>query len=106
MEQYAVIQTGGKQYRVREKDVLSVELLDAEPGKTLELAPVLAISDGGKLRVGTPSIAGASVTVTVVRNERGEKLEVFKKRRRKGYSRRMGHRQELTVLRVEKIVAG
>jgi large subunit ribosomal protein L21 len=56
--------------------------------------------------VGTPSIAGASVTVTVVRNERGEKLEVFKKRRRKGYSRRMGHRQELTVLRVEKIVAG
>jgi large subunit ribosomal protein L21 len=106
MEAYAVVETGGKQYRVKEKDVLTVERLDVEAGNTVELTPVLAVSDGQKLAVGTPVIAGAKVVSTVLDHPLGEKLVSFKKRRRKGYARKMGHRQQATRLRVEKIVAG
>ena len=103
MEAYAVVETGGKQYRVKPKDVLKVERLDAEVGQTVELAPVLAVFDGKKLEVGAPEVKKAKVTSTVVEHTRGEKVVSFKKKRRKGYARKQGHRQELTVLRVESI---
>ena len=103
MEAYAVVETGGKQYRVKPKDVLKVERLDAEVGQSVELVPVLAVSDGKKLEVGTPAIKEAKVTSTVVEHIRGEKLIAFKQRRRKGSSSKQGHRQELTVLRVDSI---
>jgi large subunit ribosomal protein L21 len=100
---YAVVETGGKQYIVRKDDILRVERLDVETGKKVDLEPVLAVSDGKQLEVGTPDIKGAKVKSTVVDHIRGEKVVSFKKKRRKGYSRKMGHRQELTVLKVESI---
>jgi large subunit ribosomal protein L21 len=106
MEAYAVIETGGKQYRVRENDALRVERLEAEVGSQVAIDAVLAVSDGKQLRVGTPRVEGASVSSTVLDHVRGEKVVSFKKKRRKGYSRKVGHRQELTVLRVDKIASG
>jgi len=103
MEAYAVIETGGKQYLVQENDKLNVELLDLEAGSQFKLAPVLALSDGKTLQVGTPAVKGAEVTTTVVEHIRGPKLISFKKKRRKGYTRRLGHRQELTVIKIDKI---
>jgi large subunit ribosomal protein L21 len=103
MEPYAVLETGGKQYRVKADDTLQVERLRSQEGETIQLTPVLAISDGKQLKVGTPEVDGAVVTAAVVAHIRGEKVVSFKKKRRKGYSRKIGHRQELTVLRVEKI---
>ena len=105
MEAYAVIETGGKQYRVEKDSVLSVELLGAEAGKTVEFDQVLALSDGTDLAIGTPVVPGAKVTATVVENFRGEKLVSFKKKRRKGYRRKIGHRQELTRLKIDSISA-
>jgi len=106
MEAYAVIETGGKQYRVKEDDQLRVEKIDAEAGATLDLDTVLAVSDGQTLSVGTPTVEGAAVTSTIVEHIRGNKVVSFKKKRRKGYSRKVGHRQALTVLKVDKIVTG
>jgi large subunit ribosomal protein L21 len=103
MEAYAVVETGGKQYLLKVNDNVRVELLDAEKGATVELTSVLASSDGSKLTIGTPEVSGAKVTATVVDHIRGPKVISFKKKRRKGYSRRMGHRQELTVLKVESV---
>lgn len=103
MEPYAVVQTGGKQYRVQAKDVLRVERLPGEVGATVELAPVLAVSDGNALRIGKPELPDAKVVSTVVEHGRGDKVVSFKKKRRKGYSRKQGHRQEHTVLRIESI---
>jgi len=103
MEVYAVVETGGKQYLVKPNDMFRVERLDAEPGQQVELQPVLAVSDGEKLQVGAPEVEGAKVTSTVVEHVRGAKVVSFKKKRRKGYSRKQGHRQELTVLKVESI---
>ena len=103
MEAYAVVETGGKQYRVKSDDTLRVERIDAEVGSKVELAPVLAISDGKKLQIGTPEVEKAKVTSSVVEHIRGEKVVSFKKKRRKGYSRKLGHRQELTVLKIEKL---
>ena len=100
MEAYAVIETGGKQYRVQTNDRLKVERLKGDAGETIELTSVLAFSDGKKLQVGTPEIEGIAVTATVEDQIRGKKVVSFKKKRRKGYSRKVGHRQELTVLRV------
>lgn len=100
MEAYAVIESGGKQYRVTEGHVLDVELLDAEVGKKVDLEQVLAISDGKTLTLGTPVVSGAKVTAEVVEHLRGPKLVAFKKKRRKGYKRKVGHRQELTRVRV------
>ncbi len=90
MEAYAVMETGGKQYLVRENDKLAVELLDAEPGTQVKIESVLALSDGKALQVGTPSVAGAAITTTVVEH-------------RKGYTRKVGHRQDLTVIKIDKI---
>jgi large subunit ribosomal protein L21 len=106
MEPYAVIESGGKQYRVREGDRLDVELLEAEPGSVVTLNRVLAVSDGKALSVGAPVVDGAEVTAEVVDHHRGPKVVSFKKKRRKGYHRKVGHRQGLTRLRVQRIKAG
>ena len=103
MEAYAVVETGGKQYRVVPGMKLEVELLDAEAGKDIALPVVLALSDGQTLQVGAPNVAGAQVVCTVVEHKRGVKVVNFKKKRRKGYERKVGHRQELTVLTVKSI---
>lgn len=106
MEVYAVIETGGKQYRVQKGDVLNVELLDAEPGATVALDQVLAVSDGTALSVGAPMLVGAAVKAEVVETLRGPKLVAFKKKRRKGYKRKVGHRQELMKVKITDISAG
>lgn len=97
---YAVIQTGGKQYRVANGDVITVEKLEGEAGSTLAISPVLMLNDGKATQVGTPVVEGAAVTAEVVEQTRGKKIVVFKKKRRKGYRKTQGHRQDLTVLRV------
>ncbi len=103
MEAYAVVATGGKQYRVTTGDTLEIERLDVEAGQSVEAGDVLAVSDGKELKIGMPVVAGAKVMFSVVEHKRGVKLINFKKRRRKGYERRIGHRQELTVVKVESI---
>lgn len=100
---YAVIRTGGKQYRVATNQVIEVEKLDAEAGSTVELSEVLMVGEGDNATVGSPLVEGASVTATVLEQGKGPKLIVFKKRRRKNYRRKTGHRQKLTVLRVTDI---
>jgi large subunit ribosomal protein L21 len=102
---YAVIRTGGKQYRVVKNDIISVEKLAGEPGATIELGEVLAIGDGAALTTGTP-ISGASVSATVIEHGRGDKVIIFKKKRRHNYRRKNGHRQAFTKLRIEAISAG
>jgi large subunit ribosomal protein L21 len=104
MEAYAVVETGGKQYLVKANDRLVVEKLDAQPGAKVELSPVLARSDGSTLEIGAPEIEGVKVACAVVEQAKGPKVRSFKKRRRKTYSRRKGHRQQLTVLKVESIL--
>ncbi|HEY5652777.1 MAG TPA: 50S ribosomal protein L21 [Pontiella sp.] len=104
MEAYAVIETGGKQYRVQQGDVLDIELLTADAGASVEF-DALAVSNGGDLTIGTPVVDGAKVKVSVVENLRGKKIYSFKKKRRKGYRRKIGHRQELTKIKVEEISA-
>jgi large subunit ribosomal protein L21 len=103
MEPYAVVETSGKQYLVKAKDRLVVDRQAVEKGQSLDMNEVLAVSDGAKLTVGAPLVAGAKVVATVVDHMRGPKVRSFKKRRRKGYARRVGHRQELTVLRIESL---
>jgi large subunit ribosomal protein L21 len=102
MEAYAVVETGGKQYRVKAGDTLSVELLEGEVGGKVDLT-VLAVSDGKTLTVGKPVVKGAKVSASIVEFTKAPKVVAFKKKRRKGYKRKVGHRQPLTVLRVEKI---
>ncbi len=105
MEAYAVIETGGKQYRVEKDTVLSVELLGVEEGQTVEFDQVLATSDGSELTIGTPVVESAKVIATVVENFRDKKIYAFKKKRRKGYRNKKGHRQSLTKLKIESISA-
>jgi len=100
---YAVIATGGKQYLVKQGDKLEVELLGVEPGESVEITSVLAHSDGKSLKVGTPELKGAKVVCKVVENIKADKVVSFKKKRRKGYKKKIGHRQKLTVLTVEKL---
>ncbi len=97
---YAVIRTGGKQYKVAKNDVVVVEKLAAEKGKTVELGDVLMVVDGATAKVGSPTLAGAKVTATVLEQAKGEKVIVFKKRRRKNSRRKNGHRQFETTLRI------
>ena len=96
---FAVIKTGGKQYRVVSGDVIKVEKLEAEAGATIALDQVLMVGD----KIGAPTVAGASVTATVVEQTRADKVIIFKKKRRQNYRRKKGHRQELTVLRITNI---
>jgi large subunit ribosomal protein L21 len=102
---YAVLKTGGKQYKVAENDVIIVEKLVAEAGSNIDLDEVLMIGDGEASTVGTPTIVGAKVTAEVLEQKRGKKVIVFKKKRRQNYRRTRGHRQELTVLRITDILS-
>ena len=103
---YAVIRTGGKQYKVAENDVITVERLAADPGARVTIDQVLMVGGGDSLSVGKPFVDGASVEAEVVDQGRGPKIIVFKKRRRKNYRRRNGHRQDFTRLRITGIRAG
>jgi large subunit ribosomal protein L21 len=102
---YAVVKTGGKQYRVAKDDVLTVEKLDGDAGAKLELAEVLAMDDGSGLTVGTPTVDGARVAATVLEQKKADKVVIFKKKRRKNYRRTKGHRQQVTVIRITDILA-
>jgi len=102
---FAVIRTGGKQYRVQPDQVLKVEKLEAEAGGTITFTDVLAVGDEGSLTIGAPLVAGATVTATVVAQDRLDKVIIFKKRRRQNSRRKNGHRQHVTVLRVSAINA-
>ncbi len=101
---FAVIKTGGKQYKVAKDDVIFVEKLDGDAGALVRFDDVLMVGDGAGQTVGKPLVEGAAVTATVLEQTRGEKILVFKKRRRKRYKRMQGHRQHLTVLRVTDIL--
>ena len=102
---YAVIETGGKQYRVAPGDTLEIERLKAEAGKSVIFDRVLLVANEGKISVGAPTIAKASIVADVVEHFRGEKKVAFKMKRRKGYHRTVGHRQELTRVKIAEIKA-
>lgn len=103
---YAVIKTGGKQYRVQPGDLLIVEKLDGEPGANVAFGEVLMLGDGDAVTVGAPLVDGASVAATLIETRKGEKVKIFKKIRRQGYRRTRGHRQAESVLRVTGITGG
>jgi large subunit ribosomal protein L21 len=100
---YAVLETGSKQYRVAAGDTLEIERLEAEAGKPFTFDRVLLVNNEGRLSVGTPTVNGASVIADVVSHKRGEKKLAFKMKRRKGYHKSIGHRQELTVVKIKEI---
>ncbi|MEX0298441.1 MAG: 50S ribosomal protein L21 [Kordiimonas sp.] len=100
---FAVVKTGGKQYRVAEGDVIKVEKLDGEVGKSVVLDQVLMVGDDKGVKVGEPLVEGTSVTADVLEQKKDKKIVVFKKKRRHNYRRKKGHRQEITVLRVTAI---
>ena len=97
---YAVLETGSKQYRVTAGDKIEIERLETEAGKPFTFDRVLFVSNEGKLSVGAPHVSGATVTADVVEHIRGEKKLTFKMKRRKGYHKTIGHRQELTVVKI------
>ncbi len=103
---YAIIQTGGKQYRVEPGDQLKVEKLVGEPGTQVNLDQVLALTTGDELNLGTPLIEGARVNATIVRTARDRKIVVFKKKRRQGYHKKQGHRQWYTLLKINSFMTG
>ena len=100
---YAVIKTGGKQFKVTEGDTLKVEKLSTEVGKALNLNSVLTLVDGDNVTIGTPIIKDASVDATVVSHGKGDKVKIFKMNRRKGYRKSQGHRQTYTEIKIDKI---
>jgi large subunit ribosomal protein L21 len=103
---FAVIRTGGKQYKVAEGDIIDVELFGAETGKTAKFEEVLLVGNGDQVTVGTPTVSGASVSAEVVEElVKGDKVVAFKFRRRKGYHRTVGHRQKRTRVKIGKISA-
>jgi large subunit ribosomal protein L21 len=97
---YAVIKTGGKQYRVAQNDLLTIERLEGEPGASIEFADVLMVGEGDKVKVGAPFVDGAKVTAELVDQARGPKVIAFKKRRRQNSRRKRGHRQHLSLVRI------
>ncbi|EEP28366.1 MULTISPECIES: 50S ribosomal protein L21 [Shuttleworthella] len=99
---YAIIATGGKQYKVSEGDVISIEKLGAEEGEKVTFDQVLAVSNDG-LKVGSPTVDGASVEASVVRNGRARKVIVYKFKRKTGYHKKNGHRQSFTQVKIDKI---
>ena len=101
---YAVIKTGGKQYRVAKDDIIKIEKLEGAAGATLEFSEVLMVGEGSSVKVGAPTVAGAKVTAELVEQTRGPKVIAFKKRRRKNSRRKRGHRQDLTKVRITGIV--
>jgi large subunit ribosomal protein L21 len=102
---YAVIKTGGKQYRVAAGEKLKVEQIPADVGSEITLDQVLMVGEGESVKIGTPLVSGASVKATVVSHGRHDKIRIFKMRRRKHYQKRQGHRQNYTELRIEDITA-
>jgi large subunit ribosomal protein L21 len=102
---YAIIKTGGRQYRVAEGDTIDIDLLDLEPGKTTTFGDVLMYADGDKITHGSP-IDGAKVTAEVVEQRKDKKVIAFKFRRRKGYHRTVGHRRKLTRVKIKSISVG
>jgi large subunit ribosomal protein L21 len=102
---YAVIKTGGKQYRVAADQLVTVERLPAEAGDSISLTDVLMVGEGADIKVGAPFLAGATVTAEVVKQSRGPHVIIFKKRRRQNSRRKNGHRQDLTVLKITGINA-
>lgn len=103
---FAVIKTGGKQYRVAKGDVITVEKLEGEAGGGITLDQVLMLGDGAAITLGAPLVAGARVTAELLETAKGEKVMVFKKRRRSTYRRKRGHRQLESTLRITGVVAG
>ncbi|MBI2313285.1 MAG: 50S ribosomal protein L21 [Betaproteobacteria bacterium] len=102
---YAVIKTGGKQYRVSAGEKLKIEQIPADIGSEIVLEEVLMVADGDKVTAGTPLVAGAKVKATVLAHGRGEKVHIFKLRRRKHYKKSQGHRQNYTEIRIDGISA-
>ena len=100
---YAIIISGGKQYKVRAGEKLKVERIDVHEGSTYVVKQVLAVGEGDQLRIGTPLVDGASVTTTIVGHGQGDKVRIFKMRRRKHYRKSQGHRQQFTELQVTSI---
>ncbi len=100
---YAVIKTGGKQYRVSEGQLLKVEQLEGEIGQSIDFEEVLMIVDGEQSQIGTPLLSGAKVTAEVVEHGRGKKIEILKFKRRKHHMKRMGHRQNYTAVKITDI---
>ena len=100
---YAVIRTGGKQYRVAQGDTLEIETIAGEPGAAVTFDDVLLVGDEGETRIGTPTVDGASVSGTIVQHGKHRKVIVFKFRRRKNYKRKTGHRQNFTRVRIDGI---
>ena len=103
---YAVIETGGKQYRVTEGATVRVELLPAEQGASVNFDQVLMVGEGAEVKVGAPYVKGSKVTATVTAHGRGDKIRIIKFRRRKHYARTQGHRQSYTELQITGITAG
>jgi large subunit ribosomal protein L21 len=101
---YAVIKTGGKQYRVTADDVLTIERISGDAGENVEFTEVLMLAGAGEPQIGQPLLCGAKVIAEVVKQGRGPKLIAFKKRRRKNSRRKRGHRQELTTVRIKQII--
>ncbi len=102
---FAVIQTGGKQYKVAKDDIIIVEKLDAEAGGTISFGDVLAYGEGSDIKVGEPTVAGAKVEGEILEQRKGDKVIVFKKKRRQTYRRKRGHRQNETVVKITGISA-
>ncbi|HWI99387.1 MAG TPA: 50S ribosomal protein L21 [Burkholderiales bacterium] len=103
---YAIIKSGGKQYRVKAGEQVRVEALAAEVGSTVSLEEVLLVGTGDGVKVGAPLVSGAKIKATVVSHGRGDKVKIFKLRRRKHYQKTQGHRQSYTELRIDDIVQG
>jgi large subunit ribosomal protein L21 len=102
----ATIKTQGKQFVVSEGDVLIVDRYpQAEKGSTVQINDILSVGEGAEIKIGTPTVAGASVSAEVLENKRGKKIVIFKKTKRKGYDRRTGHRQDLSVIKIKTISA-
>ncbi len=102
---YAIIQTGGKQYKVKEGDRLKVEKIPGEEGQAVNFKRVLLLSNNEDIKVGTPLLDNASVEAEILKNGKDKKILVFKKKRRKGYAKKQGHRQEFTEVKILKIQA-
>ncbi len=103
---FAVIKTGGKQYRVEENNIIKIEKLESIEGEKIIFDHVLMVGDAAKATVGSPLIAGATVEAEVLKQMRDRKVIIFKKKRRQNYRRKLGHRQHLTIVRITKIIAG
>ncbi len=103
---FAIIETGGKQYMVEEGQLLEVEKIEGKEGSTVELDRVLFIGGDGKAIIGKPLVKGAKIKATILAQKRGPKIIVFKKKAKTGYKKKQGHRQFLTVLRIDEIIGG